>query len=40
MHGSPPEGLLGPFRERVVFLDLVDVREGAVKLQAGYPSEI
>jgi hypothetical protein len=36
----PPEGLSGPFEERVVSPDLVDVREGAAELRTCYPSEI
>jgi hypothetical protein len=40
MHTTPPKGLSGPFEGRVVFPDLVGVREGVVELQMGYPSEI
>jgi hypothetical protein len=36
----PLEGLLGPFEERVIFLDLVVTMEGVVELQASFLSEI
>jgi hypothetical protein len=40
LHTSLPERLLGPFGERVVLLDIVSAREGAVELRMGYPSEV
>jgi hypothetical protein len=40
MHTSPLKWRLGPFKERVVFPDLVGAREGAIELQTGYPIEI